>query len=147
MLNDSRLTRSLIPFWLNPLLVLRCLTPTGHKIVQKTFRRRPGRLWVSYVRSHNFLCVQEVYSNVPLFHSRLRNKFENRWSKVSFVQFIAIQVFRSRMTINNTNRARNLRKILFNPLLPNVPFWSPWKHQKTFGFLMFSGGSKGNIGK
>ena len=47
-----------------------------------------------------------------------------------------------------------LRKILtwlckqcFNPFLPNVPFWSPWKHQKTFGFLMFSGGSKGNIGK
>ena len=34
-----------------------------------------------------------------------------------------------------------------NPLLPNVPFWSPWKHQKTKGFLMFSGGSKGNIGK
>ena len=31
--------------------------------------------------------------------------------------------------------------------LPNVPFWSPWKHQKTFGFLMLSGGSKGNIGK
>ena len=31
--------------------------------------------------------------------------------------------------------------------LPNVPFWSPWKHQKTKGFLMFSGGSKGNIGK
>ena len=36
---------------------------------------------------------------------------------------------------------------LLNPFLPNVPFWSPWKHQKTFGFLMFSGGSKGNIGK
>ena len=27
------------------------------------------------------------------------------------------------------------------------PFDPPWKHQKTFGFLMFSGGSKGNIGK
>ena len=31
----------------------------------------------------------------------------------------------------------------FNPFLPNVPFWSPWKHQKTKGFLMFLGGSKG----
>ena len=31
--------------------------------------------------------------------------------------------------------------------LPNVSFWSPWKHQKTFGFLMLSGGSKGNIWK
>ena len=37
--------------------------------------------------------------------------------------------------------------IILNPFLPNVPFWSPWKHQKTKGFLMFSGGSKGNIGK
>ena len=33
-----------------------------------------------------------------------------------------------------------------NPFLPNHPFWSPWKHQKTFGFLMFSRWSKGNIG-
>ena len=52
----------------------------------------------------------------------------------------------------------------FSPFLPDVPFWSPWKHQKTFGspwkhqktfgspwkhqntfgFLMFSVGSKGN---
>ena len=28
-----------------------------------------------------------------------------------------------------------------------VLFWSPWKHQKTKGFLMFSGGSKENIVK
>ena len=34
-----------------------------------------------------------------------------------------------------------------NPFLSNIPFWAPWKHQKTFGFLMFSGGSKRNIGK
>ena len=32
----------------------------------------------------------------------------------------------------------------FNPFLPNVPFRSPYKHQKSKGFLMFSGGSKGN---
>ena len=29
----------------------------------------------------------------------------------------------------------------------NIPFRYPWKHQKTFGFRMFSGGSKWNIGK
>ena len=29
-----------------------------------------------------------------------------------------------------------------NPLLPNVPFWSPWKREKTRSFLMFSGGVK-----
>ena len=34
-----------------------------------------------------------------------------------------------------------------NPFLPNAPFWSPWKHQKIFGFLMFPGGSKANIGE
>ena len=37
--------------------------------------------------------------------------------------------------------------LYFNPFLPNVPFWSPWKHQKTFGFLKLTGGSKRNIGK
>ena len=40
-----------------------------------------------------------------------------------------------------------LNKIKFNPFLPNVPLWSPKNHQKTKGFLMFSGRSKGNIGK
>ena len=35
----------------------------------------------------------------------------------------------------------------FNFFLPKVLFWSPWKHQKTKGFLIFSRGSEGNIGK
>ena len=35
----------------------------------------------------------------------------------------------------------------FHPFPCNVPCLSPWKHQKTFGFLLFSGGSQGNIGK
>ena len=26
-------------------------------------------------------------------------------------------------------------------------FYTPWKHQKTFGFLVFSGGINGNIGQ
>ena len=32
-------------------------------------------------------------------------------------------------------------------LLSNVTFWSPWKHQKTKDFMMFSGWSKRNIEK
>ena len=40
-----------------------------------------------------------------------------------------------------------LWNILLFPFLPNIPFWLPWKHQKTKDFLMFSGGSKGNVGK
>ena len=35
---------------------------------------------------------------------------------------------------------------IFNLFLPDIYFRSPWKHQKTFGLLMFSGRSKGNIG-
>ena len=31
--------------------------------------------------------------------------------------------------------------------LPMFPFWYLWKHQKTFGFLIYSGKWKGNIGK
>ena len=41
--------------------------------------------------------------------------------------------------------------LCINPFLPNpfpnVPFDPPWKHQKNFSFVMFSGGSKGNTGK
>ena len=36
---------------------------------------------------------------------------------------------------------------VLSPILPNVSFWSPWKHPKTFSLLLFLGGSKGNIGK
>ena len=31
--------------------------------------------------------------------------------------------------------------------LSMFPFDPPWKHQKTFGFLMFSGGQKGIFGR
>ena len=34
-----------------------------------------------------------------------------------------------------------------NSFLPSDSFWSPWKHQKTFGFFMFLGGLKRIIGK
>ena len=30
---------------------------------------------------------------------------------------------------------------------PMLLFYTPWKHQKTFGFLVFSGGINGNIGQ
>ena len=32
--------------------------------------------------------------------------------------------------------------VKINPFQANDPFWYPWKHQKTFVFLMFSGVSK-----
>ena len=54
--------------------------------------------------------------------------------------------------LKNTDQS-NVEQALFLhsgsriPNIPNVPIWSPRKHQKTFGFLMFSGGWKGNIGK
>ena len=44
-----------------------------------------------------------------------------------------------------------LGPLLFNIFLPlsfsMFPFDAPEKHQKTYDFLTFSGGSKGNIGK
>ena len=45
----------------------------------------------------------------------------------------AVQIFR---WANFLLPAKYLSLMLdekLNPLLPNVPFWSPWKHQKTFG--------------
>ena len=39
------------------------------------------------------------------------------------------------------------KRRFFNPCFSTVPLWPPWKHQKTFGFQMFPGGSKGNIGE
>ena len=35
--------------------------------------------------------------------------------------------------------------LVFNPFRPEALLWSPWKHQETFGFQMFSGGSKGSL--
>ena len=42
---------------------------------------------------------------------------------------------------------REVGEVTIKSFLPNVPFWSPWKHLKTKDFVMFSGGSKENIGK
>ena len=35
----------------------------------------------------------------------------------------------------------------FLALFSDAPFWPPWKYQKTFSFLIFSGGSKGEVRK
>ena len=46
------------------------------------------------------------------------------------------------------NRIQTLHYFfIINPFLLNDPFWFSWKHQKTFGFLMFWGESKRKIGK
>ena len=34
-----------------------------------------------------------------------------------------------------------------NPFLPNIPFWSPWKHQKPVAFWCFQRYQYGNIEK
>ena len=60
---------------------------------------------------------------------------------------IACQNQQSESLIRLLNISRNMLCCIFNLLLPKVPFWPPWKHQKTKGFLMFSGGSKGDIEK
>ena len=77
--------------------------------------------------------------------------------------------------VNSSSRVMNSLKDFekfglecLNHFFPNVPFWFPWKHQKTTnisypqirtctcayqgvrndsGFLMFTNGSKRNIGK
>ena len=51
-------------------------------------------------------------------------------------------MYLSRGSLESVNKFK-----VFNPFLPNVPFWSLRKYQKTFSFLTFSGRSKGNIGK
>ena len=39
-------------------------------------------------------------------------------------------------------------KLSLNVFLPNVSFWSPWKHQKTKGFLrIFQGNQRGILGR
>ena len=43
-------------------------------------------------------------------------------------------------TVNDTKDPKR------NRFLPNVPFWTPWEHYKTKGFLMFLEGSKGKKG-
>ena len=35
----------------------------------------------------------------------------------------------------------------FDPFLHNATFWLPWKHKKTFGFLILSGGRKVTLGR
>ena len=49
--------------------------------------------------------------------------------------------------VNTFRLTWNLKEfdLVFNPFRPEALLWSPWKHQKTFGFQMFSGGSKGNF--
>ena len=46
-----------------------------------------------------------------------------------------------------TSDGRSYTRNSLNPFITTVKFWAPWKHQKTFGFLVFSGEAKRSIGK
>ena len=46
-----------------------------------------------------------------------------------------------------TSDGRSYTRNYLNPFITTVKFWAPWKYQKTFGFLVFSGEAKRSIGK
>ena len=46
------------------------------------------------------------------------------------------------LQISATNWTSQLDKIFLTHFMPLIYFDTPWKHQKTYGFLMFSGVSK-----
>ena len=46
------------------------------------------------------------------------------------------------MDIRDEGRTSGNVQATVKTFLPNVPFWSYWKHKKTKGFLIFSGGVK-----
>ena len=87
--------------------------------------------------------IRKIYVNPPSqFHAKAflfyQLKLKGKISRKSiFVWLFSVYSIIKLHVMNN----------IFNPFLPDVPFWSPWKHQKTFDFLMFSGGSKEDIGK
>ena len=60
-------------------------------------------------------------------------------SKGLFFLQCKLQIFRKLPIVGSGNPCLIVVFKQVNPFVPNVPFLSPWKHQKTLRFLMFSG--------
>ena len=88
--------------------------------------------WPKFAMSQNLMKVFPASQQMP----EMRRK-----KKLNLQTIFKVSNKDTGMTSNGVFRCS------FNPFLPNVLFWSHWKHQKTEGFEMFSGGSKEIIGK
>ena len=79
----------------------------------------------------------------------IKKRLQHRCFTVNFHKFLRTPILKKHLwTPASKSLTKSTRsKVFMNLLLPNVSFWSPWKHQKTKGLLMFSAGSKGNTGK
>ena len=72
------------------------------------------------------------------------------WKNIAFSRLYLFQVQQILTNVQNLDSfcfSFCFAIILLNPFLSIASFLAPRKHQKNFGFLMFSGGSKKNITK
>ena len=68
---------------------------------------------------------------------------KERWHSDSPEQFFFCSLLSQNILFTIVDSRGHSRNIA-NLFLPNIPFWYPWKYQKTKGFQMFSGRSKSN---
>ena len=111
------------------------------------------KLIFNQASSHNKQC--SYFSEVDYFCTTLNNqrvifplnKFNGRGKTNSISSFVFCTLY-TKITHDILLKAFNeLVDFCLNPFLPNVPYWSPWKYQKSKDFLMLSGGSKKKIGR
>ena len=97
-----------------------------------------------------FLNWIRCFTMFPLLSMPLENWSLEPFSEVSHgvLLYLCQSVIQPYRSVNPTPATSQelfkVRFVVMNPFFPNFPFRSPLK---TIGFLMFSRGSKGNIGK
>ena len=108
------------------------------------------RLW--HTKTVNSKDTRITYRNVVMFLLLTGNSFLPTGMVITLLKHftfccIYTKVFYEAFLSYMRRILEFIKRFLINVLLSSVTSWSPWKHQQTFDFFVFSGGSKGNIEK
>ena len=136
---------------LNVLLLRRTKWPYFHNIFMVDFFRYKKTIQIFYSAAPKNEGIEAATKGVlwkKVFLKILQNSQESTRAKVSlFIKFAGL--IEHLWTIASENNCFIVIMILLLSVLlpltylwPMFPFYTPWKHQKTKGFLVFSGGIK-----
>ena len=122
------------------LKIIHILYPHYHpKITQHTLKNKQKNMYV---------CIHEI---IQVILTKMKKKMENRSNRYDMDANIDLHGYKFSnckkclsmmmlIRIWGTFEAEFMKKLTH--FMPLISFHTPWKHQKTRGFLMFSGGIK-----
>ena len=108
------------------------LSPNGSSI-RKIF------MWVIVCRGKYFPKITGLTHTWPIFPSYKNHLIDLYWKVIDWFLYDDIMLCSAFVFVPKGFQV-NVSRITLTHFIPLVSFYTPWKHRKAFGFVVFSGG-------